>query len=98
MQTCRPAPLQVIGTGMERKESLQELLARERFAEKVDNPTPLYMQMANVLRGLIEQGRLRPGEAFPSERTIAETTSLSRVTIRKGIESGRSVDAFDYGD
>ncbi|MFC6488108.1 GntR family transcriptional regulator [Nitratireductor sp. GCM10026969] len=74
------------GTGMERKESLQELLARERFAEKADNPTPLYMQMATLLRKFIEEGRLRPGEALPSERTIADATSLSRVTIRKGID------------
>ncbi|EKF18691.1 GntR family transcriptional regulator [Nitratireductor pacificus] len=71
---------------MKQTESLRSLLSREAFAQKQDNPTPLYMQVAGVLRTLIETGRLVPGEALPSERTIAETTALSRVTVRRGID------------
>lgn len=62
------------------------LFFRDQFAQSEDNPTPLYLQLANALRRFIQEGRLNSGEALPSERAIAEMTSLSRVTIRKGID------------
>ncbi len=62
------------------------LYFRDWLRQHEDDPTPLYIQLANGLRSLIQDGKLKVGEALPSERSIAEMTSLSRVTIRKGIE------------
>jgi GntR family transcriptional regulator len=47
---------------------------------------PLYLQLAHVLRRMIEHGDLRGGEALPSERALVKATGLSRVTVRSGIE------------
>jgi GntR family transcriptional regulator len=47
---------------------------------------PLYLQLARAMRGLIEIGHLRNREALPSERTLAQATGFSRVTVRKAIE------------
>jgi GntR family transcriptional regulator len=47
---------------------------------------PLYLQLARAMRGLIEIGHLRHREALPSERTLAEATGFSRVTVRKAID------------
>lgn len=51
-----------------------------------NNPTPRYIQLANRIRELIRDGSWKAGEALPSERSIVEATSLSRVTIRKALE------------
>ena len=48
---------------------------------------PLYLQLASALRGLIELGDLRGGDALPSERDLAQATGLSRVTVRKALEA-----------
>jgi peptide/nickel transport system permease protein len=48
---------------------------------------PLYLQLASALRGLIELGELRGGDALPSERDLAQATGLSRVTVRKALDA-----------
>lgn len=50
------------------------------------NPTPLYLQLAEGLRALINDGAIKVGEALPSEREISATTQISRVTVRKAID------------
>jgi GntR family transcriptional regulator len=47
---------------------------------------PLYLRLARAMRGLIEIGHLRHREALPSERTLAQATGFSRVTVRKAID------------
>jgi len=47
---------------------------------------PLYLQLAGTMRGLIERGELRGGEALPSERSLMKATGLSRVTVRSAID------------
>jgi GntR family transcriptional regulator len=47
---------------------------------------PLYLQLATTMRGLIERGELRGGEALPSERSLMKATGLSRVTVRSAID------------
>lgn len=56
-------------------------LAKNDFAED-----PLYLQLARILRELIEAGELRGGVALPSERDLAKATSLSRITVRSAID------------
>ena len=47
---------------------------------------PRYIQVATVLRRLVERGALSTGDALPSERDLSAATQLSRVTVRKAIE------------
>jgi GntR family transcriptional regulator len=47
---------------------------------------PLYLQLARAVRGLIEIGHVRYRESLPSERTLADVTGFSRVTVRKAID------------
>jgi glutamine---fructose-6-phosphate transaminase (isomerizing) len=49
-------------------------------------PTPLYLQLAELLRRLINDGAARPGEALPSERALADDIGVSRVTVRKALD------------
>lgn len=51
------------------------------------DPTPRYLQVAAVIRGLVEHGVLRAGEALPSERDLSTVTGLSRVTVRRAVET-----------
>lgn len=59
----------------------------EDFRPNDADPTPLYLQLANALRRLIEGGIMNAGNALPSERRIMEQTALSRVTIRKALDT-----------
>ncbi|SHI30736.1 GntR family transcriptional regulator [Wenxinia saemankumensis] len=48
---------------------------------------PLYLQLASAMRGLIELGEWRGGLALPPERAMTQATGLSRVTIRKALDT-----------
>jgi len=47
-----------------------------------NHPTPAYLQLQNKLRDAIFKGEITPGEALPSERELAESLGLSRMTVR----------------
>ena len=46
---------------------------------------PLYHQLRRRIRHAVESGTLQVGDALPSERDLAETLGMSRVTVRKAI-------------
>lgn len=48
--------------------------------------SPIYMQLSRRLAQLIREGRYKPDEALPSERVLAETLNVSRVTARSAID------------
>ncbi len=48
--------------------------------------SPIYMQLSRRLAQLIREGRYKPDEALPSERLLAETLNVSRVTARSAID------------
>jgi GntR family transcriptional regulator len=48
---------------------------------------PLYLSLKNNILKAIEGGALRPGDALPSERDIAELAEVSRVTVRKAVQN-----------
>lgn len=48
--------------------------------------TPLYQRLTKVLRGAIESNLWDANDPLPSERDIAETLEISRVTVRKAID------------
>ena len=46
-----------------------------------DKSVPLYQHVADTLQKLIQQGGLRPGDALPSSREMAEHMGVSRKTV-----------------
>ena len=63
-------------------------MSKPRFEFKPDAATasPLYLQLAQTLAQSIRDGSFRTNEALPSERVLADSLSLSRVTARKAID------------
>ena len=47
--------------------------------------SPLYLQLARTLEADIRAGRYRVDQALPSERVLAESLQVSRITARKAI-------------
>jgi DNA-binding transcriptional MocR family regulator len=47
---------------------------------------PLHRQLYMSIKGLILDGRLRPGSRLPSTRTIADDLKLSRTTVLNAYE------------
>lgn len=56
------------------------------FAPDPQDNSPLYMQLARRISKAISDGQFKPDEALPSERMLAETLSVSRVTARAAID------------
>ena len=48
---------------------------------------PVYLQLSRHITDRIAAGDLRPGDSLPSERDIATMTGLSRVTVRKALQT-----------
>jgi GntR family transcriptional regulator len=51
-----------------------------------DAETPLWLQLANLLRAKIRSGELQPGRIMPSETTLMQEHDLARGTVRKAID------------
>jgi GntR family mannosyl-D-glycerate transport/metabolism transcriptional repressor len=47
---------------------------------------PRYRQIADALREKINTGELKPGDALPTESTLQEAFSVSRVTVRQALK------------
>lgn len=45
------------------------------------SPTPLYLQLYQILREAVEQGHIAPGEKMPSVRRLAQDLGISRTTV-----------------
>lgn len=52
-----------------------------------DATTPLWRQLADVLRSQIQAGKLQSGRVMPSETTLMQTHGLARGTVRKAIDA-----------
>lgn len=50
------------------------------------NPTPLYVQVADVIAGRIERGELEPGQPIPSELAIQQEFGVARGTARQAVK------------
>ena len=51
------------------------------------SPLPIYYQLEQGIKEMIEKGQLKPGEMIPSERELAETYDISRMTVRQAINN-----------
>ena len=49
--------------------------------------TPLWRQLADILRDKIESGELPAGGVMPSETTLAQEHGLSRGTVVKALDT-----------
>lgn len=49
------------------------------------NAAPLYLQLQQVIRDGIGDGKLQHGDAIPAERDLAIEYAVSRITVRKAI-------------
>jgi GntR family transcriptional regulator len=47
--------------------------------------TPVYRQLAAILRARIESGELPPGRVLPSEVTLMQEHGIARETARKAV-------------
>ncbi len=61
----------------------------------VDRPVPPYLQILQAIRTEIAEGKLRPGEAVPSERKIVSDWGVSRATATKVLAALRSEDLVE---
>ncbi|MFC4349437.1 GntR family transcriptional regulator [Kordiimonas lipolytica] len=48
---------------------------------------PKYQLLSNAIRQAVERGALKSGQPLPAERDIAEDMGVSRVTVRKALDS-----------
>ena len=46
---------------------------------------PRYLQLAEQLRASVEDGQLKPGDPLPSETELADSSGLSRTSVRNAI-------------
>lgn len=56
------------------------------FQPSAQDSSPLYAQLARTIAQAIAAGKYLPDEALPSERTLAESLNVSRVTARAAID------------
>jgi len=45
--------------------------------------TPVYVQIANLVRTAIQSGEFGPGDRLPSETVVQQETGVNRLTVRK---------------
>ncbi|MCM3570905.1 GntR family transcriptional regulator [Neobacillus mesonae] len=48
-----------------------------------NSPIPIYYQLEEHIKELIEKGELKPGDVLPPEREYAEKHQISRMTVRQ---------------
>jgi GntR family transcriptional regulator len=51
------------------------------------SPTPLYLQIRDLLLQAIERNELPPRQQAPSERELSTLTGVSRMTVRQALQS-----------
>lgn len=52
-----------------------------------NSPLPIYFQLEQAIKELIENDQLKPGDMIPSEREYAEKYDISRMTVRQAISN-----------
>ncbi len=54
-------------------------------SESKSDPSPKHERLRDHLMAELAEGRLRPGEALPTELELSKTTSMSRNTVRQAL-------------
>ena len=50
------------------------------------DPTPIYLQLAAILRDQIKRGVYQPRQVLPSEAQLVQEHGVARATVRHAIE------------
>jgi GntR family transcriptional regulator len=58
---------------------------REHVSIDHDAATPVYQQLAAILRARIQSGDIPPGRVLPSEATLMQQFGIARETARKAV-------------
>lgn len=51
--------------------------------------TPVWQQLADILRGQIKRGEIAPGKLLPSIRTLTQTYGVADGTVKRAIAALR---------
>ncbi|MFB9451170.1 GntR family transcriptional regulator [Dactylosporangium vinaceum] len=51
-----------------------------------DGPTPVYVQIADIIQLRIEAGELQPNRPIPSELALQQEFGVARGTARRAVE------------
>ncbi|WP_433224305.1 GntR family transcriptional regulator [Dactylosporangium sp. CS-047395] len=51
-----------------------------------DGPTPVYVQIADIIQQRIEAGELQPNRPIPSELALQQEFGVARGTARRAVE------------
>ncbi|WP_344486589.1 GntR family transcriptional regulator [Nonomuraea monospora] len=57
-------------------------------------PVPIYRMIVNAIKDDIATGRLKPGQALPTEAEMCTTHEASRLTVRRALEVLREADVI----
>jgi GntR family transcriptional regulator len=74
-------PERVIHTGHLSYPACSDTVVLVNHVDHMD-PTPLYVQLAGILRRMITSGELQPRSALPSESYLQQEHGVSRGTVR----------------
>jgi GntR family transcriptional regulator len=50
-----------------------------------NSPLPMYYQLEEQIKQMIDSGQLKPSNILPSERELSDTYKISRMTVRQAI-------------
>jgi GntR family transcriptional regulator len=53
------------------------------------DPTPLYFKLESILRAAIDSREYRAGDGLPSERELGQIYGVSRITVRRALDTLR---------
>jgi len=54
---------------------------------RVDENSPIYLQLREVVRERIDTGEYAPGCHIPSENALAKTYGVNRLTVRSALDA-----------
>ena len=57
----------------------------DRVTVDHEGKTPVYQQIATILREAIERGEIAPGRPVPSESQLMQRYGVARLTARKAV-------------
>jgi GntR family transcriptional regulator len=82
-------------TGLYRYRLEVEMRSFDQGGVQKNSSVPIYSQVERIVMDMIDSGRLSPGQRAPSEREIADTLGISRMTARAAM-SGLVADGYLY--
>src|SRR5918994_3145926 len=77
----------VVHTGLYRYRLEVEVRSFDQGGVQKDSSIPIYSQVERIVMDMLDSGTLSPGQRAPSERGIADTLGISRMTARAAMSS-----------